>query len=175
MVKDPFSKKKLKDGEVKAAGNLISRKVVNVSSIMGVPVTKTYTEGFCQDCAVTPDFLQETVNTIDTKLKYVGSDISVWIWNRSGATDDYSWTLTNETKGKTLKTVTNQSITNKEINAWSFIFGRDLVDEGDVLKFNVSAGVVGTAAGQAQNGQIGFKRSILVKSISLVNWLGKTE
>lgn len=174
-IKDPFRKKKLKDGETKVAGRLISRKAVGLVNIFLANFTKTYTEGFCLDTAITPDFIQETIATIPKKMKYVGVDVSVWIANRSGATDDYSWELTNVTKSTTLATISSHEIIEKGLDGWTFIFGKDQVDEGDVLKFNVSEGIVGTAAGQAMNGQIGFKRSTLIKSISLVNWLGKTE
>lgn len=174
-LKTPFNKKRLKPGETKTAGNLILRKAVNVSNIFHVPSIKTYTEGFTQDAAITPDFIQETISSIDPKFKYVGTEVIVNIWNRSGVNDDYSWELTNVTQATTLASETNYAIVDKGYNAWAFIFGKNKVAVGDVLKFNVSAGVVGTAAGQAQNGQIGFIRSYLVKSISLNNWLGTSQ
>ncbi len=175
MIKDPFKKKRLRSGEARTKGSLINRKAVNVTNVFFVPGVKTYTEGWTQDCAVTPEFIQDTVSTLDPKFKYVGTEISCGIWNRSGAADDYSWTLTNTTKGTTLYSVVNSNIVNKAFSVWQFIFGKDLIDTGDLLRFEITTGVVGTGAGQAQNGQIVMSRSILVKSISLANWLGTSQ
>ena len=165
------------DGEskVERGGLGGTENVVGVFPLWEVIFPKNYTEGFTLDTAIAPDFITLIASILDPKFSVIGLKAEVGIYNRSGANDDYSWELTNVTKATTLASKSGHTINQKVYDTWVYIFGLDKFTVGDSIKFNVSEGVVGTAAGQASNGQIKMKLSYIVESLPLAEWLGAQE
>lgn len=165
------------DGEIKVKKGFSSTNIIPVFPLWVNRFSKTYTLGSTLDTAITPDFITYLTPTGVgfTTFKILGTRIEVMIYNRSGVSDNYDFELTNETKSTTLRSVTNATIVNKGFITWQSYYGIDQITPGDVIKFNVSAGVVGTAAGELSNGQIGFHVAYMIENISLSEWLGAHE
>ena len=177
-LKIPGYKSPLKstDGETPVRKGLLGREnIVSVFPLWTMSFLKTYTEGFTLDTGITPDFITLLTASINPKFKVIGLKVELGIYNRSGANDNYDWELTNETQATTLASKSGHTINEKVQDTWAYIFGLDKFDVGDSIKFNVSDGVVGTAAGQASNGQIKLIMSYIVESLNLTEWLGANE
>jgi len=169
VIKSIFSQP---SGEIKADKNI---SYVPVFPLWNHIWTKTYTEGFTLDTSITPDFITMTSPEIDEPFEIVGLVIEVAIYNRSGADDLYDWELTNETKAITYNSKTNHSIVSKGRDTWITLIGRDKFDPTDSINFNITNGVVGTAAGQASNGSITFNMRYMVRAVDLAEWAESKE
>ena len=114
-------------------------------------IRQIYDVGQTQDTS-SSNMTATVQSTSPAQGTYNGVVCSVTIFNRSSATDTYTYTVKNGVT--TLSTITNQSIAQDALNTQNFSYTSAQVAAGDTLTLTVTDGIVGTRVGIGNFGYV---------------------
>jgi len=108
------------------------------------------------DANSTPEWISAIIPT-SPQGTYSGCEVSIGIFNKSGSNDTYTWQLLNTTRDTTIAAVSDYTINDNNWYVWAYNFDNDTGTgglEGDLLKFNITDGILGTEGTKIRQGWI---------------------
>jgi hypothetical protein len=101
--------------------------------------------------------------------------VELKIHNRSGADDNYSWTLFNNTTGEVLEEKEDFEIPNKAQASWHVLVSGESYKLGDQIVFYTTKGKLGTEQQEPIFGEYGMNITTMAYPSETQDWLENNE
>ena len=106
------------------------------------------------NCTLSP--LTLSAQTFEGKGNLKGYELTIQIFNATAAQQTHNWQLTNDTQSTTISSDTNVVLEDGAYIILTFLVPPEIITPGDLLKFRISKGTVGTDDTEIYHGYVSF-------------------
>lgn len=91
---------------------------------------------------------------VNQSSKLKGYEITAQIFNMTGAQQTHNWQLNNDTQATEISAETGVVLENASYIIYTFLVPPEIITAGDLIKFRISAGTIGTDDAELWHGYI---------------------